>query len=132
MLKRRQRDLHNSVVKTLNNDYVRSNEEARQKKKQKLILRRRRMFLWFVLAFIIIAGLVDYQMTQKERLAEKQQQLEIAQKKKEDVIEKQEILKLQITRLKDDEYVAKLARKEYFLSDEGEIIFTMPSDSGKE
>ena len=47
----------------------------------------------------------------------------------EQVLEKQEMLKLQIAKLEDDEYIAKLARKEFFLSEEGEIIFTMPNSS---
>ncbi|RKJ59809.1 septum formation initiator, partial [Butyricicoccus sp. 1XD8-22] len=42
--------------------------------------------------------------------------------------EQQEMLNLQIAKLEDDEYLAKLARKEYFLSEEGEIIFTIPKD----
>ena len=36
------------------------------------------------------------------------------------------MLKLQISKLNDDEYIGKLLRKEYFLSEEGEIIFTLP------
>ena len=50
----------------------------------------------------------------------------------QEVKEQQEMLNLQIAKLEDDEYIAKLARKEYFLSDEGEIIFTIPSDEENE
>ncbi|OYQ68064.1 septum formation initiator family protein [Aerococcus sp. 1KP-2016] len=35
----------------------------------------------------------------------------------------------QATLLKDDEYVAKLARSRYYLSKEGEIIFSVPEDN---
>ena len=38
----------------------------------------------------------------------------------------EEQLKEEIVKLNDDEYIAKLARKEYFLSDDGEIIFNLP------
>lgn len=41
------------------------------------------------------------------------------------------MLNLQITQLEDDEYIAKLLRKEYFLSEEGDIIFVIPEKEDK-
>ena len=42
-------------------------------------------------------------------------------------LEKDEtLLKEEIVKLNDDDYIAKLARKDYFLSDDNEIIFTLP------
>ena len=38
-------------------------------------------------------------------------------------------LSQQATLLKDDEYVAKLARSRYYLSKDGEIIFSIPEDN---
>lgn len=38
-------------------------------------------------------------------------------------------LSQQATLLKDDEYVAKLARSRYYLSKEGEVIFSVPEDN---
>jgi cell division protein DivIC len=37
-----------------------------------------------------------------------------------------------IVKLNDDEYIAKLARKEYFLSNDNEIIFTLPETESQE
>ena len=37
-------------------------------------------------------------------------------------------LKEQIKRLNDKEYIEKLARSEYFLSNDGEIIFKLPEE----
>jgi cell division protein DivIC len=43
------------------------------------------------------------------------------------ILEKQrQILEEEVVKLNDDEYVAKLARKEYFLSEDNEIIFNLP------
>lgn len=42
------------------------------------------------------------------------------------------ILENEIAKLNDDEYIAKLARSEYFLSDKGEIIFNIPNSEKKE
>ena len=44
---------------------------------------------------------------------------------------KQMILENEIVKLNDDEYIAKLARSEYFLSDKGEIIFNIPEPEKK-
>jgi len=38
----------------------------------------------------------------------------------------QNSLKQEISNLNDDDYIAKLARKEYFLSNKDEIIFNIP------
>ena len=43
----------------------------------------------------------------------------------------QRLLEEEIVKLNDDEYIAKFARKEYFLSDDGEIIFNLPENEGK-
>ena len=42
------------------------------------------------------------------------------------------LLKDEIVKLNDDDYIGKLARKEYFLSDDNEIIFTLPEKKDKE
>ena len=39
---------------------------------------------------------------------------------------KQVILNEEIVKLNDDEYIAKLARRDYFLSEGDEIIFNLP------
>jgi cell division protein DivIC len=41
-------------------------------------------------------------------------------------LEKEEkILREEIVKLNDDEYIAKIARRDYFLSDDDEIIFNI-------
>ena len=46
----------------------------------------------------------------------------------EEVQDEHDMLKSQILKLNDDEYIAKLARKEYFLSEDNEIIFAIPEN----
>ena len=130
-MSKRQQKLHRDTVETLNNDYVRSNVESKQKKRKEVIFRRRRTVLYLIVAGIILFGLIDLWMYQKDRLFEKQAEKEALAVELQQVKEQQEMLKLQIAKLEDDEYIAKLARKEYFLSDEGEIIFTIPSEKGE-
>ena len=49
-----------------------------------------------------------------------------------EIEEEQEMLINQLAKLEDDEYIAKLARQEYFLSDHNEIIFSMPNKKVKD
>lgn len=125
-------ELHTRNVKALNNDYVRSNPQAKaQFKAKQAVLRRRRMAIFFILAAIVVAGLVQANRVQNDRLAAKKEQMAIVNVKLEEALETQELLNLQIAKLEDDEYIAKLARKEFFLSEDGEIIFTIPKTTEK-
>ena len=133
--RQKQQRVHKDSVKTLDNDYVRSS--AGQVKKQQIrqrqkVLSRRRLALFFVVAAIVGIALVSTKMNQHVRLAEKEEEKRLAQEELAAAKEQQEMLKLQITKLEDDDYIAKLARKEYFLSEEGEIIFTIPKEVKKE
>lgn len=121
-------ELHKRNVRTLQNDYVRSNPQATsQRKAKQKVMKRRRLLLFFIFATVVTAGLFKTLIVQNERLTEKEFQKAEIEQQLESVQETQEMLNLQITKLEDDEYIAKLARKEYFLSEEGEIIFTIPS-----
>lgn len=133
--RQQQEQVHRDSVKTLDNDYVRSN--AGQVKKQQIkqrqkVLSRRRLAVFFVFAAVVCIALVSAMMNQNTRLAEKEEEKRQAQEELAAIKDQQEMLKLQITKLEDDEYIAKLARKEYFLSEDGEIIFTIPKEDKKE
>lgn len=125
-----QADQNNNNVRTLENDYVRSsaNNAVGKRSKQQIIRRNRRILAFFVVASVTIAVLSTMVLKQNERLAAKEQQKANVVAELEDVKEIQEMLNLQIAKLEDDDYIAKLARKEYFLSEEGEIIFTIPKE----
>ncbi|ATP38623.1 septum formation initiator [Solibacillus sp. R5-41] len=124
--------LHKQNVQSLNNDYVRSNPQAKVKAKAKqAVLRRRRMAVFFVLAVAVIGFLVNVNMAQNEKLLAKIEQKDVVTEALNEVTAQQEMLNLQIMKLEDDEYIAKLARKEFFLSEEGEYIFTIPKATEK-
>ena len=130
--RRKREQVHSGSVKTLDNDYVRSNAnrvKQQQIKQRQKILARRRLAVFFVVATAICIVLVSTILNQNARLAEKEAQQTKVQEELMTVQEQKKMLELQITKLQDDEYIAKLARKEYFLSEEGEIIFTIPKES---
>lgn len=116
----------------LNNDNIDAAQQEANKIAKLRGARNRRLIAFFTLAILIIVFLGNTILGQNERLNEKQKNMVIVEKELQEIQEIQEMLKLQIAKLDDDDYIAKLARKEYFLSEEGEIIFTIPKeDSNK-
>jgi len=69
-----------------------------------------------ITSFISQSSTLDKKVAQKRHLEQ-----ELTKLKKQ-----QEVLKEDIIKLNDDDYLAKLARKEYFFSENGEIIFNIP------
>ena len=115
------------ILHKLNNDNIAAaNKEAKNLAKKRAV-RNRRLIVSFAMILFIIGILGKTLMNQNERLEEKRQILKEREEELVQAIETQELLKLQLAKLDDDEYIAKLARKEYFLSEEGEIIFTIPN-----
>ncbi|MEN0647529.1 septum formation initiator family protein [Caldifermentibacillus hisashii] len=109
------------------NETYKSHQEQHSiyiKRRKKLLIRR--LTLFFVFVAIVSYTLIKTLYTQASVLNEKQDQLKEVQAEYNQIKENQEILKENITKLQDDEYVGKYARQEYYLSDEGEIIFSIP------
>lgn len=129
---KRQKDRQQNNVRTLQNDYVRSSDNKAKYSMEQKVRLRRRMVVFFLGASAILVFLVSTYLSQNTRLQEKQHEKEKILAELQEVKDQQEMLNLQIAKLEDDEYIAKLARKEYFLSDEGEIIFTIPGDEENE
>lgn len=86
-------------------------------------------FLVGMLAVILVMGLgIFNQIKQANTLDQKIEQAKV----EKDAAEKQkETLTQQVELLQSDEYIAKLARSEYYLSKSGEIIFSTPNDTAK-
>lgn len=118
-------------VTSIRNDYVRSIErqEQRQQAHKVRLFRRLSVFGLFVLLASIWIGSTLH--AQSQTLSEKEQLHKEALIALQGVEQEQEKLKEQIVLLNDEEYLAKLARKEYFLSEDGEIIFTIPKTEEK-
>jgi cell division protein DivIC len=81
---------------------------------------------------LISFTLVKTLYSQSSVLNEKQDQLKEIQAEYNQIKENQKILKEEITKLQNDEYIGKYARQEYYLSDDGEVIFTIPDKEADE
>lgn len=90
----------------------------------------RRLTLYSVFAALFLILAVTTLVTQNAALDEKVQQKKEMQVKLAKLEKDETLLKEEIVKLNDDDYIAKIARRDYFLSDNGEILFTLPK--GKE
>ncbi|MBT2692138.1 septum formation initiator family protein [Bacillus sp. ISL-55] len=115
-------------IARIENQYVQQREKAgiAESRKRKLLFRRLAVFALFasVISYLMISTYISQSAALEKKQAEKEQlEQKLASHQK-----KQEILDEEIVKLNDDEYIAKLARKEYFLSEKNEIIFNLPKE----
>lgn len=120
--------LKNKKVAKINSKYMEQHEEHKisASRRKKLLVRRLTVFSIFaaILSYAIISTLISQSQTMEEMEKENLKvQQELTKAKKQETALRGEIVKLN-----DDEYLAKLARKEFFLSEDGEVIFTIPDD----
>ncbi|MGG3468385.1 septum formation initiator family protein [Neobacillus pocheonensis] len=115
-------------VSKIQTTYVAQQEyaEIASARKRRLVIRRLSMFLVFasVLSYLMISSFLSQSTKLEAKIAQKKQvDRQLADLKKE-----RDILKENIIKLNDDDYIAKLARKEYFFSEKNEIIFNIPDE----
>jgi len=113
-------------ISQIDSPYVQYQEKRTQSfERKKLGLKRRMVF--FMLFAVMTTGIVLATLySQKSALKDKEAQKQELKEQLSSLQKEEEQLKEEIIKLNDDEYIAKLARKEYFLSDDGEIIFNLP------
>mgnify|MGYP003559928525 FL=1 len=113
-------------ISQIDSPYVQYQEKRTQSfERKKLGLKRRLVF--FMLFAVMTTGIVLATLySQKSALKDKEAQKQELKEQLSSLQKEEEQLKEEIIKLNDDEYIAKLARKEYFLSDDGEIIFNLP------
>ncbi|MFJ5752167.1 septum formation initiator family protein [Peribacillus frigoritolerans] len=122
--------LRKRKVAKIENPYVAQQEKKVQtvEKKKRGLMRRLTLYSVFAAVFLIFA--VSTLITQNVALDEKVQQKQEFKGKLAELKKDETLLKEEIVKLNDDDYIAKIARRDYFLSEKGEIIFTLPK--GKE
>ena len=115
----------------LNNEYVRAAQRKEKQRHGKKVRLRRRLTVFALLVVLSFGVLTNFFFKQQKVLENKHEEKEQLLLELAEVDKEQVSLKRQLEKLNDDEYLAKLARQEYFLSDEGEIIFTLPKKDEK-
>jgi len=118
-------------IASIQTEYVRSLKKKEDRKNARKVRLYRRLAVFAVVSAIILGSMTNMFITQKKALAAKELQKTEMLTQLEEVNEEQDMLKRQLVKLNDDDYIAKLARKEYFLSEKNEIIFAIPENKKK-
>lgn len=113
-------------VTPIRSEYVASREiyEKVQRKRRKGLIRRLAAF--FILFGLAVSFMIHALLSQSAKLHEMEAQKAHLQKQLSNVKQEQRQLQRDIKLLNDEDYLGKLARKNFFMSKNGEIIFTTP------
>ncbi|MBQ0140082.1 MAG: septum formation initiator family protein [Kurthia sp.] len=116
-------------ISRIHQDFVK--QEALREKRQhnrKVTMYRRIAIMTTV--FILLVGSLVFSIVEKHSsLQQKQAEKIVLQKELKIEKEKKEELKTQLVKLDDDDYIAKIVRKDLFMSKKGEKIFNIPNPS---
>jgi cell division protein DivIC len=118
----------NRNISSINKDYVRSVERLEKREKAHKTRLFRRLGAFAVIVVVVMGWLTLTMFDKSQALAAKENKKAEVLQALEEVQDEHDMLKSQILKLNDDEYIAKLARKEYFLSEDNEIIFAIPEN----
>ena len=130
-MQQKQQRKSSATVASIQTEYVRSLQKKEERIHARKVRLYRRLTVYAIAAMIILGTLTHTFISQKQALSVKEQKKVELLAELEEVTAEQEMLKRQIVKLSDDDYIAKLARKNYFLSDKNEIIFSTPENKKK-
>lgn len=120
----------NKIIKMLNK-YTIDSDTKREVLKGERKVRRRRMLAMSILAFVLTFVFISIGINQKVENKDLQDEVRETELVLEETNEEHEALKQEIAQLNDDNYIRRIARGDFFMSDSGELIFSLP-ESKKE
>ncbi|KRG12854.1 FtsB family cell division protein [Lederbergia galactosidilytica] len=118
-------------VASLETNYMKQQEITMRKaaRRKKLLIRRLTAFL--ILTIALSSLVISSFVSKNSVLAEKQKEKAKLEETLASLEKRQASLENELVKLNDEEYIAKLARRDYFLSEKGEIIFNLPETKKK-
>ncbi len=120
--------VRNRNVAKIETTFVKQQENAEIASARRKKILKRRLSVFFLAVCFISYLMISSILSQASALDAKVAQKKQLDKNFSSLKTEQKSLKDEIVKLNDDDYIAKLARKEYFLSDKNEIIFNIPED----
>ncbi|MDR3156897.1 MAG: septum formation initiator family protein [Lactobacillales bacterium] len=115
-----------SNVTTLNNEYTQGMKVEEQEKYRELIFLRRRLGMFTFLSLIIFSFIAIQLKINYDKAVKANMVREDILRKCKDLKKEEKRLKKAENLLKDEDYVAKLARSKYYYSKDGEQIYIFP------
>lgn len=115
-------------ITRMNNPYTKHKtlESIRDFKHKRKLKRRMRLIVAIGLLLILLVG--SGIVRNYNQLAKLEEDKVLAEKELESLDLRQDELEYYIGLLEDEEYVTKLARSEYYLTKDNEIVFSFPDD----
>jgi len=113
------------TITEIQNDYKEKVERQNQLKKRRRKGLYRRLTVFGALVFLTAIVLASSVWSQTSSLSAKEEKKEQLEKELKNLKTKQTDLKEEISKLKDEDYVTELARRDLFMSGDGEIIFNV-------
>ncbi len=114
---------------TMKSDFVSLEEEKRKKREKKRRALNRRLVVIMVLFAIALSSVIYLKISKEKAYNKKLAQQQQLEAEYQALQEEETELSQEIVNLNSEEYIGKLARKEYYLSKPGETIFTIPDDT---
>ncbi|MBC1544151.1 septum formation initiator family protein [Listeria sp. FSL L7-0233] len=121
-----------SKVARIENRYIKDTATMKKTRSRRRVALFRRL-AFMAIIFAVVGGLLTITYTKQVlTLKEKKAKQVQVDKKMVAMKDEEDALNDQIKKLHNDEYIAKLARSEYYLSKDGEIIFNIPEENSKQ
>ncbi|EAE1538274.1 septum formation initiator family protein [Listeria monocytogenes] len=121
-----------SKMARIENRYIKDTATMKKTRSRRRIALFRRL-AFMAIIFAVVGGLLTITYTKQVlTLKEKKEKQVQVDKKMVAMKDEQDSLNEQIKKLHNDDYIAKLARSEYYLSKDGEIIFNIPEENSKQ
>ncbi|MDR4432854.1 cell division protein DivIC [Bacillus tequilensis] len=117
------------TITEIQNEYKEQVERQNQLKKRRRKGLYRRLTVFGALVFLTAIVLASSVWSQTSSLSAKEEKKEQLEKELKSLKTKQTDLKEEISKLNDEDYVTELARRDLFMSGDGEIIFNVEKKS---
>ncbi|MUK88062.1 septum formation initiator family protein [Ornithinibacillus sp. L9] len=116
------------TVARLDSNYMQKYDAyiERQKRKKKRLIRR--LVLFSAIVALAIGTMTTYHVKQRSLHAEKLEEYQELEEQLAKLKAAEEEYEEEIQLLNDEEYILDIARTNYFLSKEGELIFKIPEE----
>lgn len=123
--------MNKKVVKLLNS-YTKKKETEKKVLSNESRVSRNRMLLFGSILLLIAGVLLVIALHQNHQNSYLEEEVAVNEEQLDNKITEAEDLEQKIKQLNDDDYIMRIARSEFFLSEEGEIVFNLSDDNSDE
>ena len=123
--------MNKKVVKLLNS-YTKKKETDKKVLSNESRVSRKRTLLVGSIMLIIAGVLLVIALHQNHQNSYLEEEVAVNEERLDNKITEAKDLEQKIKQLNDDDYIMRIARSEFFLSEEGEIVFNLSDDNSDE